>query len=177
MYWIVNDYTNNKHNIVNNDDEVKYVFYQIFNANKFSTRNEALYNIICYERFDQIIKLRKSDIINVICDIKIKDSVIQYNYKIGTIEYCRTFLFNDEFTSEDNPKNCLRLPNIKYNYLKTDNYKMPNILSKDYDYIYNNIEFEILPYSKKTLLIKQKGEEIKNFIITNDFQETKKLVF
>lgn len=171
MYWIIKDFNRE---INTNDD--KYIFYQILIGDKIDIREDIIYKLGLNGKIEDLSNKRKSEIIKINCNIKIKDSVIQYEYKIREREYCRTFLFNEEYTSEDNIKNSLKIPNIKYNYLRTDNFKMPNIMSKDYDYVYEDIEFEILPYSKNTLLIKQNGDIKKNFIITCDFKETKLLL-
>ena len=178
MYWIIEDLNMKNNNIVDIHNDNKYIFYQIMinSQDKINFRDDAIYNLSLDLRMEDLMSKRKEELIKIKCNIKVKDSVIQYNYLIGDKEYYRTFLFNDEFTKEDNPKNCIKLPNIKYYYHKTDNYKMPNILTKDYDYVYDNVEFEILPYSKKTLLIKQNGNNKKHTIITNDFKEVKSIL-
>ena len=175
MYWIVDDYLNK----IDTGDNSKYIFYQIFpEYNKITIKDNVIYNFGGESKMvKKIIDKNSENKIKILVDIKIKDSVIQYSYIVRNKTYTHTFLFYEDFTSENEEKNYFKFPNIKYNYTKTENSKMPNLLSKEYDYNYCNIELEIYQNSENTLLIVQKsGDNIKRFLVSRDLREIKHLI-
>ena len=182
MFWILSDYTNNVKesllvpSVINNN----YTYYQIFpEFEKHSINENFIYNFESSNlNTNNIIKSIEdnygNNFITIYCDIKIKDSIIQYSYIINNKEFIRTFIFYDYFVEENNKNNILNLPYIKYNYTKIESTKMPNLIDKEYDFYYKQIKICIYKISESTLFIKQTKQDntINKFIIKINITNT-----
>ena len=182
MFWILSDYINNvkelpvTSNMLNNN----YTYYQIFPEFKKHLINENFIynfessNLIINNIIKNIEDNHGNNFITIYCDIKIKDSIIQYSYIINNKEFIRTFIFYDYFVEENNKNNILNLPYIKYDYTKIESTKMPNLIDKEYDFYYKKIKICLYKISESTLFIKQTKQDntVNKFIIKTNITET-----
>ena len=180
MFWILSDYINNVKKISLPQSEIdnNYTYYQIFpEFKKHSINENFIYNFESSNlNTNNTIKNIEdnNNFITVYCDIKVKDSIIQYYYIINNQEFIRTFTFSDCFIEENNKSNMLNLPYIKYNYTKIESTKMPNLIDKEYDFYYKQIKICIYKISESTLFIKQTKQDntINKFIIKINITNT-----
>ena len=54
---------------------------------KIHVGNDIIYNLSINNIIEDLLNKRKDELIKIKCNIKIKDSVIQYNYKINRHQY------------------------------------------------------------------------------------------
>lgn len=94
--------------------------------------------------------------------VKIKDSFIQYSNDTSIL----TFQIENEFIKETDESNIFKNPYFKWKYTKSDNHKLPNISTKNYDFYYKNVNFVIYKINNNKLFIIETIDDIcKKYIL------------
>jgi hypothetical protein len=138
MFWLIDN------NILDN-----YVFIMNFlDYDTYNIENNILYI------FNNTIHTRYN--ISIICNIKIKDNIILYEFDDKKI--CFSFVKEEIFND----------PKIKYYYKKENIEKMPYLLSNKYDFN-ENITFNIDNSNEKILIINENiNNNIRNYNIVKN---------
>jgi hypothetical protein len=143
-------------------------FFQIFpNYKKYKDSGAGIVNYL----YDFTVKKdsdtswvdlsgKEPEIIN--CKIKIKDSLIQYQ----TDNFTVTWEFKFEFFKETDENSRYKIPFFSWKYKKVSDSKLPELLDKNYDFVYNQVIFKIYTLDEKKLfIIEEKNNKYKKYIL------------
>jgi len=140
------------------DNYTKINFLQIFpNYKKYKDSGAGCINLLYDFTSDSIItdaeikefNLNKIKPVITNYTVKVKDSYIQYSNDALIL----TFQVENEFVKETDELNVSKIPYFKWKYTKSDNHKLPNISTKNYDFYYKNVNFVIYKINNDKLFI------------------------
>lgn len=116
-------------------------FKQFFSTfNKFNINNNLIYNFN-----NDNLNFNNVESQKIKCNIYIKDNLIQYE----TNDVINTFYFSNQINENINF-------NIFWNYIKTNNEKLPPMTNNNYDFYYFNISFEFFEIENNKFFVIQK---------------------
>jgi hypothetical protein len=151
MFWLID-------NILKEE----YYFLQIFSNNYIDCDSNKIYKLnelIDYKETENYVKF------NFL--IKIMGQLISYT----NLETNVTITFSKTENFIDPNLNVLNKPVFEYNYKIIDNYRLPELLSKQYDYYYEDIELTIFIINNNLLFVKENNKltnSKRNYWITKD---------
>jgi len=148
-----------------------YDFVQIFELDKqeidldtIYTLNSDLFPIIGGTNYNDVVK--KNNIIPQIFNYCIK--VIGSNISYTNLNTNQTVCFQTQQKFIKPSDNKFNKPIFEFNYKLVDKSKIPDLLSKSYDFYYPNINFELYQINSNLVLVKEtekKNNYIRNYII------------
>jgi hypothetical protein len=164
MFWLFDNNISNEYKFYQ-----VFPFYKKYKDNASPSCTNYLYDFTSVVASNNIANqittfdLTKFQHVNINYQIKIKGRYISYfNSEKNKLI---TFSKNDEFIKESDEQNHIQIPTFSYKYILCDNAKIPNIIIKDYDFYYSNINFDLYLLNKNTIYVIEKcGDIIKKYI-------------
>lgn len=171
MFWLLND---------NQVDIIEFDFGQIFpyytkymdcSASKSTNLLYKFNNISINAETNKTLQIENEleKYKNYVLDLEIKMKGNYISYLNKSTNQLYTFSKLEDFIDESN--NELKLPLFTYVYNKISDNKIPNILSKYYDFYYPHINFNIYKINDDTLFVIEKSNNnIKKYIINKNIE-------
>lgn len=155
------------------DKDIKpsYNFIQIFELDESQIDLDSIYKL----DLDTFPSMSGNNYLNIVNEKNIKPLIINYCIKIignfisyTDIESGKTINFTKQEQFIKPSDNKFKKPIFDFNYTLVTNNKIPELLSKTYDFNYPDIKFELFQINSNLILIKehnQSDNSKRNYII------------